>query len=92
MGCFLTLVIILQVYIVLTFWEIQGLYLHQVTFVQRLHLTLSSYPLNHKFTLINIGSVFLFWCPTSILLIYYVVFLLSVFLFTCLFLLQLVSY
>ena len=33
MGCSLTLVIILQVYIVITFHTIQGLYLRQVAFV-----------------------------------------------------------
>ena len=39
MVCFLTPVILLQVYFVLTSWTIQGLYLHRVAFVQRLILT-----------------------------------------------------
>ena len=37
MGCSLTLLILLQVYIVLTACTIQGLYLHQVVFAQLLH-------------------------------------------------------
>ena len=46
MGCSLTLLILLQVYIVLTSWTIQGLYICYAAFVQRLHYTRSSFPLN----------------------------------------------
>ena len=48
MGCFLTLVSLLQVYSVLTYWTIQGHYLLQAAFVQRLILTRSSSPLKCK--------------------------------------------
>ena len=47
MGCSLTLVILLQVYIMLAYRTSQGLYPSPAAFVQRLHLTGSSSPLNY---------------------------------------------
>ena len=49
MGCSLTLLIILQVYIMLTFRTIQWIYLCQVAFSQHHKLTWSISPLNYKF-------------------------------------------
>ena len=72
MGCSLTPISLLQVYIGINYWKIQRIYLLQAAFVQRFYLTRLISPLNYNLKKINLyifqlGSVSFFLWTTSII-------------------------